>query len=536
MAAFSKISCPNCNKTLKVPEELAGKTRACPYCRHSVKIPGGTSLSGLGFPQMTEAFSSKPGDSSPTGNAASSKSAPPSSHWLDHEGESATSDVSLFVSGIMAVVFTIVNYVILFPFRQYAISQIFWDRGWVPFATTFAFYWSVAILILKWRHLRLQKSAMLLDVLPTEISEEITIKSLDKFVDHIRSLPGSSSQSFLINRVLRGIEHFRVRKSAAETVTMMESQSAIDANNVAGSYSIIKVFIWSMPILGFIGTVLGLSQAVTSLAASLQSATDMSAMKGAMNAVFSGLGTAFDTTLLALILSMIVKIPTSGLQKSEEDLISSVDEYCNENLLRRLNDGRDGGAERGAGGSASVFRNAVEAAMGTHHAELEKWLARLDSVGSKMTSQMAESWEKVGIRLQQLQQQQATAIHEQQLEQAHALLEQQQQHAAAIQEQQGLSQQALHEHLQQIAETAGNIQLALSAVAEEAGVMHSSVNGTFTAAQETLQERFQGLQHGLNSLSDVLVKLGEQSIVVQQLPAPVPEVSNRIRKKGWFFR
>ena len=33
------------------------------------------------------------------------------------------------------------------------------------------------------------------------------------------------------DRVIRGLEHFRVRKSAAETVTMMESQSEIDANN-----------------------------------------------------------------------------------------------------------------------------------------------------------------------------------------------------------------------------------------------------------------------------------------------------------------
>ncbi len=41
---------------------------------------------------------------------------------------------------------------------------------------------------------------------------------------------------------------------------------------------------------------------------------------------------------------MIVKIPTSAMQKSEEDLITAVDEYCNENLLRRLNDGREGGA------------------------------------------------------------------------------------------------------------------------------------------------------------------------------------------------
>ena len=182
-----------------------------------------------------------------------------------------------------------------------------------------------------------------------EISPEITVTSIDKFVSHIHSLPAEARTSILVNRVLRGIEHFRVRKSAAETVTMMESQSMIDASNVAGSYSILKVFIWAMPILGFIGTVMGVSDAVAGLSATLENASDVSAVTDSMKGVFGGLGTAFDTTLIALVMSLIVKIPASAMQKSEDGLVTIADEYCNENLLRRLNDGREGGAERGAG-------------------------------------------------------------------------------------------------------------------------------------------------------------------------------------------
>ena len=46
------------------------------------------------------------------------------------------------------------------------------------------------------------------------------------------------------------------------------------------------------------------------------------------------------TTLIALVMSLIVMFPTSSLQKMEEDLLNWVDEYCNENLLKRLDDGR----------------------------------------------------------------------------------------------------------------------------------------------------------------------------------------------------
>jgi len=366
-------------------------------------------------------------------------------------------------------------------------------------------FWSVGILILKSLSLKQQKEAMLLDVLPAEVAEEITTDALDKFVGHIHSLPQSSSASFLINRVLRGIEHFRVRKSAAETVTMMESQSAIDANNIAGSYTILKVFIWALPILGFIGTVVGVSSAVAGLASSLDSAADMTAMKGALNGVFGGLGTAFDTTLLALIMSMLVKIPTSAMQKSEEDLITSVDEYCNENLLRRLNDGREGGAERGAGASggpnAELFRDAVETAMTAHQGELDQWLKKLDAIGGKLTGQVAEGWDKINGQMQQQQKQHATQLQQQQTEQ----------------------QKQLQAQLQQMSTAAAEIQKTLADVGNQAATMQNNVNGSFSAAQQTLQQQFTGLQQGLNSLSTVLQQLGQQQV---QTP----------RKRGWFSK
>lgn len=517
MTTFFKLPCPHCSKSLKVSQDLAGQSRTCPYCKGTVKIPEpaapepesvfpnivvntGASALGTGIPSAGTAPQAATTQKSPAPAKPKKKS------WFSTgSGDSVSSDVSLLASGVIGAVATIVWLVAMIPLRSYQLGQLFLDRGFVPFATTLLMFWSFAIIVLKWLSLKQQKESMLLDVLPTEVAEEITVESLHDFVKHIRSLPVSGSESFLINRVLRGIEHFRVRKSAAETVTMMESQSAIDANNVAGSYTILKVFIWALPILGFIGTVVGVSSAVASLASSLDSAADMTAMKGSLNAVFSGLGTAFDTTLLALIMSMIVKIPTSAMQKSEEDLITAVDEYCNENLLRRLNDGREGGAERGVAGGAnvSIFRDAVEAAMGTHHAELEKWLEKLDKIGVKVTTQIAEGWDSTNTRMQK----------------------QQQQHSASLQQQQSEQQKQLAAQIEKMAAAATQIQATLATVANQAATMQSSVNGSFSAAQETLQQRFTGLETGLNSLNGVLTKLGEQSVVVQQV-APA--------RRGWF--
>jgi flagellar motor component MotA len=526
--SYFKVSCPGCDKSLKVPQNLAGKSRACPYCRATVRIPTSQpEETSAGFPniQVNEGASKskKTGQPSKKADKISPQSGPVSSpkvspkqpvtrkprkkSWFSSNSDSASSDVSLVLSGLMGGGMTVVWYGITYPIRDNNFGALFWERGPVPFPTTFLMFWALSILILKWLRLKQQKETMLLDVLPTEISNEITVDSLDEFITHINELPGASSDSFLINRVVRGIEHFRVRKSAAETVTMMESQSAIDANNVAGSYTILKVFIWSLPILGFIGTVMGVSTAVASLANSLSGGGSMEAMKSALQDVFGGLGTAFDTTLLALIMSMLVKIPASALQKNEEDLITSVDEYCNENLLRRLNDGRDGGAVRsGAGGEdTAIFREAVEQALGTQHAEMERWLEKLDAIGGRLTQQVSKGWDNVNDRIEQQQKEHVATLHKQQLDQ----------------------QGRLQAQLDQMANAADKIQNSLTDLASQTESMQSQVSATYSKTGESLENHLTGVESGLTSLSHVLTQLGEQQVVIQQ-------VQQEPTKTGWF--
>jgi len=86
---------------------------------------------------------------------------------------------------------------------------------------------------------------------------------------------------------------------------------------------------------------MGLGTAVGSLG--VQDTKDIEGIKESLGAITGGLGVAFDTTLVALMMSMMLKFPASSLQKAEEDLLNWVDEYCNENLLKRL---KEAGGER----------------------------------------------------------------------------------------------------------------------------------------------------------------------------------------------
>ena len=409
---YFKFKCPHCEKSLKVREELAGRKCACPYCKGSVRIPQSVVTEsteaegkGAGFPGIDVSAAPKGRVAKPTTKdkpqaPTPEKTASTAGDWTD------SSNVSLVRSGLMGAGATVAFLFVIFvcDLLKLRFAGLFW--GPVQALTLALFFWSLAILVLKWKKLKRQRESMLLDALPTELSKEITVDSLDKFEAHVHSLPGEPGESYLINRVVRGLEHFRVRKNAAETVTMMESQSAIDANTVASSYTIVKVFIWAMPILGFIGTVIGVSYAVTSLGGSLEDASDISKVKESLNKVFEGLGTAFDTTLLALVLSLFVKIPASALQKNEDDLVTWVDEYCNENLLKRLNDGREGAAEQERGFDPTVFHKAADEAMAAHQAE---WKAQMEEMG-RVAGQLQDTLTGLGERAQDIQKQMASSI------------------------------------------------------------------------------------------------------------------------------
>ncbi len=410
---YFKFPCTGCGKNLKAREEHIGRRVGCPYCRAAVVVPAPAPLEPVSEPPSLQiASSSSPAAPSPAAAPPRTPSRKPSAASSSAARSDGT-NVSLLLTGLLGLAMTVSFYLLLVPIQHTYFAQLFVARGWVPYAEVFLMMWSLAVLIQKYRKLARQRASMLFDLLPTELSEEITVGNTDAFTRHVRGLPADPGESFLINRVLRGLEHFRVRKSAPEAASILASQSEMDASAVYSSYTMLKVFIWAIPILGFIGTVIGISLAVGAFSGSLGGTSDLDVLKDALNNVTSGLATAFDTTLLALMMSMLIKFPASSLQKSEEDMLGWVDEYCNENLLKRLNDGREGGAERGSGGGRSAIQQAVDGAMREHHAELRAWTEKLAAIGDVLSDKMADRWTQINAQVgEQMQTQYATRLEE----------------------------------------------------------------------------------------------------------------------------
>ena len=318
------------------------------------------------------------------------------------DNTSATS-VPMAITALLGLGIEICFYLLLLLFRISESTQIlsdyFYERGWVPYLLAYLACWAFAILILKRQKLKKQENVMQFKLLPEDISVDIREDNLNQFYAHIKRLGFDPKQSFLLTRIFRGLEHFSVRKNHAETAEMLKSQSEIDATMVDSSYVLIKVFIWAIHILGFIGTVLGISEAVASFGGEMGAAADIEVIKEQLGQVTGGLSEAFDTTLVSLIFSICVMFPMSVMQKNEEDLLNQVDEYCNEYFLKRL---REPEISLSSSSNGSFETNTISRIEG-----LQTYLLQLQESQSVVAQQMM----KVSHQFSQIIQ--STTIEEQ---------------------------------------------------------------------------------------------------------------------------
>ena len=307
--------CPHCQLEMSAENEHAGQVVSCPGCNGRFQIPA--------LPEAPVA--------GPT--AAGKKASSQRGGWQEEDHANISFGISLGIAAAATTLFLMA----MLPFAGSTVSDILLKRGWVNYAEVFLFVWGFVILAMKWKKAKRQRQAMLLDVVPSSLGAEINAHTVNGFIEHIYKLPLRLRDSLMVNRIRKALELFEKRNNNGEISSFLNAQSDIDANRSSGSYTLIKVFLWAIPILGFIGTVQGLSIAVSSLSTG---SGDPSQLKDSINQLTGGLGVTFDTTLLGLVLSMILSFPLASMQKEEEEVLTLIDAFCNEKLMPKLNDSK----------------------------------------------------------------------------------------------------------------------------------------------------------------------------------------------------
>ena len=241
-------------------------------------------------------------------------------------------------SGIIAALLTAVFFGILLLFDESPIVNMFTKRGYVPYTIVFLTSWALVILFLKWRKLKYQQRLLEGDYRLISIDSDFVLAkgNVDDVVDRMYQLVDEPKHFVLFNRIHIALSNLKNIGRIADVDDILRSQAENDESVMETSYSLVSNFVWAIPVLGFIGTVLGLSSAIGGFGAVLQEDESLADIKAALQNVTGGLSTAFETTLQALVAALLIQLILAFLKKGEQDFLDACSEYCVRHIVNRL--------------------------------------------------------------------------------------------------------------------------------------------------------------------------------------------------------
>lgn len=256
----------------------------------------------------------------------------PASLFTSRYSERQELEVQLPLTLAIALALTFIVYAVFLPIKKSYIGIILYERGFTQFLTVYLAGLVVAIIFMKLIKLRLEFRALKKNTLPKSI--DLTAPGSQQVISLQQSL--GNQRSLIANRCSRILATYVQSGTRQAATEFALEDSTFYSSASESSYSFPRILVWAIPLLGFIGTVIGISSAVNGFSGFLEQSGEIEQIKQGIGNVTSGLSVAFDTTLLALLLSVLVMIPLVLVEKFESRLLLEVDIFINDQLLPRL--------------------------------------------------------------------------------------------------------------------------------------------------------------------------------------------------------
>jgi biopolymer transport protein ExbB/TolQ len=130
-----------------------------------------------------------------------------------------------------------------------------------------------------------------------------------------------------VRRILDVCDHLQQSRSVEGLENHLRYRADLAVEGLSGSFSLVRTITWAIPILGFLGTVIGITMSLSSLK------FDPNQLADSFEQALVGLGIAFDTTALALTLSLGLVFATYLVERSEGEILTAVEELGMTRLL-----------------------------------------------------------------------------------------------------------------------------------------------------------------------------------------------------------
>jgi biopolymer transport protein ExbB/TolQ len=236
----------------------------------------------------------------------------------------------------LALVSSVLFYVVLYFLPPNWFSAMFTQRGMTPYFMVLLATWSLFMLLFKWSKVRFQRKSLKITIIPYEHDFVLSPNTADQILRNINDAAEQPKYFFLFNRIVGTLSNLKNIGMISDVGNILRSYNDQDIESVETSYSLLNGFLWAIPVLGFIGTVEGLSQAIGTFGSVLANGADTAALTESLQSVTGGLATAFETTLVALILALVLHLLATATKKSEEELLITCSEYCTQNIVAHL--------------------------------------------------------------------------------------------------------------------------------------------------------------------------------------------------------
>jgi biopolymer transport protein ExbB/TolQ len=197
-------------------------------------------------------------------------------------------------------------------------------------ATICVAIWALILSGLRFRELKAQRELLTAGYFTKDAGVVILPSDAREYLRTFEQLPPKERNAVLPRVLAAALKRFGATGNVQDASQTVHNTCESEHNRLDAELAILRFSVWVAPALGFIGTVRGIGIA-------LQGA-DV-AVRGDTSAVTAGLGIAFNSTLVALTLSIALMYVLHEIQLSQERLTLDIENYAEEELISRLHGG-----------------------------------------------------------------------------------------------------------------------------------------------------------------------------------------------------
>lgn len=187
--------------------------------------------------------------------------------------------------------------------------------------------WCFAIMGLKFRQSWDERKLLDRQLLELPPGTSILPEDTRKYARSLQALPGNERSRLLPRTLLTALQRFGATRAIQDVSDAVREVCDAEWARLDSDLSMIRFCAWVIPAIGFLGTVRGIGDALVQA---------QRAVMGDIVGVTVSLGVAFNSTLIALLFSMLIMLFLHQLQLMQERLVLDTQHYCDENLLPHL--------------------------------------------------------------------------------------------------------------------------------------------------------------------------------------------------------